>query len=404
MRVYTCTPVPFKGDYTFFSRDSGLMSVGLAKLGIESRAIMPTPAQDDDDPRLIRTEPQNLESPEWWISLGLDGLIFYSWAAPRYNRIAKAIRAANIPLLVYMDTSGLVSRIASPDNWRRESHVSLLHEGENLRAKAGNIVKAFLEASWNVTSNRRMEHYEAADKIAAVTPHGAMWIPNEALRLGRPELAEKFIYLPHPQLDAYNYDGRNKEPLVVTVGRWHRQDWAQKNPKVLLQSYYRFLESRPSWKGLIVGSGAPELAQLLHMERPDLKDRLEFIDYVRPEELPAIYQRARIGFWSSRWEGQQGTGAQALCCGCSVVSSSSALNSCFRHYVSRESGRLAHRNTPTALAEELLLEADAWDRGERDPERISRIWSDEFHAVQVAGRALDALELRWSPSNANCPI
>jgi hypothetical protein len=73
------------------------------------------------------------------------------------------------------------------------------------------------------------------------------------------------------------------------------------------------------------------------------------------------------------------------------VSTSSAQNSCFRHYVTRESGRLAPRNAPDALSDELVLEADAWEGGERDAERISRIWRAEFHAPEVARRALEAL-------------
>jgi hypothetical protein len=77
------------------------------------------------------------------------------------------------------------------------------------------------------------------------------------------------------------------------------------------------------------------------------------------------------------------------------VSPSSAQNSCFRHYVSRESGRLATRNTPDALSTELVLEADAWESGQRDPERISRIWCKEFHAPEVAMRAIQYLGLDY---------
>jgi glycosyltransferase involved in cell wall biosynthesis len=393
MKVYTCTPIRFRGDYTFFARESGLFSVALGQIGVESRPIMPGPAMGDDDPRLIRTEYHNLESEAWWRTFGLDGLILYSWAAPRYSRIAKAVRAAGIPLLVNMDTCGLVSPLASPGDWLREAHVRLLAERDGLFGKAIDVAKALIEMMFHPVSKRRVEHYEAATIVAAVTPHAALWIPNEAIRLGRPELASKFIYLPHPQLPIFTYDGSPKEPLVITVGRWHRADWPQKNPRVMLESYRRFLTARPGWKGVIIGGGAPDLGRLLGMEFPEIADRLEFVDYVKPEALPDLYRRARIGFWSSRCEGQQGTAAQALCCGCSVVSSSTAQNSCFRHYVTRESGRLASRNKSDALADELVLEANSWEAGERDPERISRIWREEFHAPNVATRALNALKI-----------
>ena len=77
-----------------------------------------------------------------------------------------------------------------------------------------------------------------------------------------------------------------------------------------------------------------------------------------------------------------------------MVASNSGTPSCFHHYVSRESGRLTIGMNSDALAEAMTLEAQAWDRGERDPEHISRIWTEEFHDVKVASRALEFLGVR----------
>lgn len=107
MKWYTCTPVSFKGDHTFFSRDSGAFCKAFQRIGVESRAIMPTPVQENDEPDLIRTEYANLEDPVWWKSLGIDGLILYGWGMGKYLPIARAIHEAGIFLVVYMDSSGL---------------------------------------------------------------------------------------------------------------------------------------------------------------------------------------------------------------------------------------------------------------------------------------------------------
>ncbi len=37
---YTCTPVAFKGDHTFFYRDSGLFSMSYEAEGWESKTVM----------------------------------------------------------------------------------------------------------------------------------------------------------------------------------------------------------------------------------------------------------------------------------------------------------------------------------------------------------------------------
>jgi hypothetical protein len=45
VRVFTCTPVDFAGDESFFSRESGMFCRGLRSIGVDSRAIMPGPAR-----------------------------------------------------------------------------------------------------------------------------------------------------------------------------------------------------------------------------------------------------------------------------------------------------------------------------------------------------------------------
>ncbi len=394
MKVYTCTPKRFPGDPAFFARDSGLFCMALRSLGIESQAIMPGPAIDGDMEGLIRASMQQLEDPGWWRALELDGLIFYSWASPHYNAIAKAIQAAGVPFLVVMDTCGMISRLSNPTDWLREAHIRPLAEISSFRQLPMMAGTWFVNAVSNYSAQRRLPHYEAATKVAAVTPLGQLWIPNEARALGRPELVEKFCYLPHPQPGAFQYNGSPKENLVISVARWNKPDWPQKNPKVLVQSLVDFLKMRREWRGLIIGSGATKLPDALGMADLRKHPQLEFASAVPPADLVGIYQKAKIGFWASLWEGQQGTGAQALCCGCSVVAPGSSLMSCFRHYVSRGSGRLSLLNEPRSLANELFLEAQAWEQGHRDPKRISDVWCPEFHAPEVAIRALQLLGLQ----------
>ena len=86
----------FHANRGFHIRDSGLIARHLRLLGLESKCIMPLPYYDDDTERdnLIRVEMEKLRDPEWWRSLGIDGVVLYSWAAPRYGAIARAIRRA----------------------------------------------------------------------------------------------------------------------------------------------------------------------------------------------------------------------------------------------------------------------------------------------------------------------
>jgi glycosyltransferase involved in cell wall biosynthesis len=393
MKVFTCTPVPFEGDDRFFTRESGCFSRGLSSLGVESLPIMPEPAWKTDSNNLLRVPYSRLEDPEFWRSLRLDGLILYSWAAPKYLPIARATRAAGIPFLVNVDFCGLVSRVANPYLWWRDLLPYQLRKTRSL-VDAARFSKQFLEGlGFGASTRKRLQTYTQATAICAVSPMAALWLKNETSRLRRPDLTSKIQYLPHPQMDIFSYDGAPKEKVVLSVGRWEMEDWTQKHPANLLHALDMFLEKYPDWRALIVGTGATKLISRLGTAKYHNIKRIEFIDFIKTEKLMPLLNKASICCWASRSEGQIGAGAQALCCGCSVVAGNSGTLSCFYHYASRESGRLATDMTASGLAEALMLEAQAWDSKQRDPARISRIWKDEFHSSMVAKRALHMLNL-----------
>jgi glycosyltransferase involved in cell wall biosynthesis len=392
VRVYTCTPVCFQGDYWFFTRESGLFSRGLKDLGIESISVMPGPAKPDDEDCLLRVPYEQLESQDFWGSLGLDGLILYNWAAPRYLKIARAVSTAGIPLLVNVDSCGLVSRPANPRLWRQYL-LPYLFRKTNSPFEAARLVSQILDnCGIYRVARKRLATYEAATVACGVSPMATEWLQREALHFGKSHLVQKIRYLPHPQLPDFAYRGAPKEKLVLSVARWEKEDWIQKNPALLIKALDAFLAKFPDWRACIIGRGAEKLLSSLKIATV-ATDRLQFIDFLQPEDLIPYYNRASIACWSSRSEGQIGTGAQALCCGCSVVAGNAGTLSCFHHYVSRESGRLAIDMTADALAEALMLEADAWSQGQRDPTRISDIWSNEFHSNKVAARGLEMLGL-----------
>lgn len=160
MKWYTCTPVPFKGDHTFFSRDSGAFCKAFQRIGLESRAIMPTPVQEGDDPDLIRTEYANLEDAAWWKSLGIDGLVLYAWGTGKYLPIARAIHDAGIFLVVYMDSSGLFFPwqywLPIAENmWTRD----VFARGK-IRGTAFFLLRLLKQHTWNLASRGRRKHLD----------------------------------------------------------------------------------------------------------------------------------------------------------------------------------------------------------------------------------------------------
>ncbi|MEI6177930.1 MAG: hypothetical protein WCS43_13650, partial [Verrucomicrobiota bacterium] len=106
---FTCTPLRFKGDRTFFARDSGLLCKGFQEIGVACKAIMPGPPMDDDQTDdLIRTAYENLEDPAWWKTLNGEGVVFYGWGSGKYVKIVRAIKQADLLLVSHMDTAGML--------------------------------------------------------------------------------------------------------------------------------------------------------------------------------------------------------------------------------------------------------------------------------------------------------
>lgn len=90
---------PARGS-TDWERDGGLFCLGLQSIGFDSKFIALAPPRVHDDEPRIDASVQQLRDPDWWRPLGLDGVVLYSWSAPRHEPIAKAITDAGLTLIV----------------------------------------------------------------------------------------------------------------------------------------------------------------------------------------------------------------------------------------------------------------------------------------------------------------
>ena len=124
MRWFTSTPCNFDGDQTFFDRDSGLTMRGFTALGIESGSITLGPAKETDLPAMTRATRQELESPEWWAAMNLDGLVFYTWGQARYAGMVRAAMQAGIQVAQVTDAQGVSSILA---DWRANLRAEAAH-------------------------------------------------------------------------------------------------------------------------------------------------------------------------------------------------------------------------------------------------------------------------------------
>ena len=383
MKVATCTPVDFEASPRFFSRDTGLLCRGFQAAGIDSVVVMPGIRQESDVADLVRATPDELESADWWKALGVEMVVLYAWGAPRFHPVAKAIRDAGIRLVQSMDTAGLPSPFADFRTWAETTlaEVAMPQPFPDRLKRIGRAGRDFLPGMFD---HRRLDMMNECDGIAAVSPQAMRSMAGYAEALGRRDVADKLIVVPHPVSMELIYRGEAKERRLLAVGRWGAADATQKDPKLTLEVIRGFLRDHPAWTAEIIGPEAGALADQLTGWTENVRDRVVFTNFIPHAELRSRYATSRILVCSSRFESFHIASAEAVCCGCSIVVADHPLLASTAWFTSERSGTLAHRRSKEALLEALATEAAAWEQGERNPESMAHHWSERLHADKVA--------------------
>ncbi len=359
-KVYTCTPVAFHANDWFFIRDSGLISRTLRTLGAESKVIMPLPYYADDlRGEIIRTEYKNLESTAWWQSLQIDAVVLYSWGAPRYRKIAKAIHQAGIRLVIHMDSSGDFT-CAFPPN-------------------ASFLRKIYLHLLVKVQDYFRAKHLSYA--------HTITWCPEAAKAVGKmffydKSVVEKCFPMTCPVTSECAYDGSEKKNIILSIGRW--DDTFQKRPEVLMRTMEALYATPNPSETHIYGTITHELQRWWNSLPPDVSHHIKLKGNIPNQQLREVYKQAKIIVCTSRYESSHIVSGEALCCGCSVVTPNrpKPLRDVL-WYTTKNSGTISAEDTPESLAEALRHELQLWESGHRDPQAIAHAWQPHFHADKV---------------------
>lgn len=358
-KVYTCTPVSFPANAHFFTRDTGLVSRTLRDLGYESSTIMPLPWHaDDEKEHIIRVAPAMLRSTKWWRSLGIDAVVLYSWGDPRYTLIARAIHQAGIKLILQLDFNG-----------------HFLKAEKFPRILRGYVVNVL-----------RSRHLSYADAIAA-SPIAKVYLRGH--RMYGSAIADKCHTMPTAVDNRFTYSGVVKERRIICVGNWEDPI---KRPAFMRETMQILLEEDANLQVDLCGPFSAACESWWLALPPTQRERLHLLGAVSHAELPALYNRAQVSVCTSESEGTHGVSAEALCCGCSIVTPNRERLRMVHWYTTRDSGTIADDDTPAALASAIRAELDAWSCHKRDPHSITQSWQQVFHTATTLPRILQAIQ------------
>lgn len=332
-------------------------------MGVESKCILPLPWHENSSRNnIIRTEYKNLESVEWWKSLGIDGLVLYSWGTPRYRKIARAVHKAGIRLHIHMDTSGDFEG----------ADYSCLSIVQKVFCKLRVFAQDFL----------RSYHLRFADTISA--GETVLQAISSRVFYGK-WLIEKGYPMASPISPEIKYDGREKRPIILFIGRWN--DTKQKRPEFMMQSLEYLYGTGVKSETRIYGVLTEELLQWHKTLPAETACLIKLMGVVPNSKLMAEYNDSQILACCSKYEGSHLVSSEALCCGASIVVTNLPISLRTVHwYTSKNSGRISEQDTPESFAEALRLELQAWEQNERNPHAISTTWQPYFHADKVLNK------------------
>lgn len=393
MTWYTCTPVSFGGGPDFFCRDSGLICKGLQSRGLPCKSVMPLPEHPGDVTEdLIRTEGTNLACPDWWSSIGASKVVLYSWADYRYWRMAEAIRNSGARVFLNLDGSGIMSPRVTPGLY----FCGVMGEQVRLHGcPIGAVTGALRCLAYSfyipfVQEPGRIAHMRAATAIGCIsTPALALW--RLWARMYAPEVVERMHLVPNPVADYLSYDPTvPKRDIVMAVGRW--DDEVHKRPALLASTIAEVAKRRGTTEFHIYGNPG-RIILTWHASLPqDIRKRIYLHGRVSHVELLGGFMQSRVGLCTSSHEGSHVASEEALCAGASVVAPLRRQLNAMLWYVSHDSGRLSTEDSTQNLAETLLMELEAWERGERDPVAISSYWQSLLSVSAVTRRIQELLE------------
>lgn len=324
-------------------------------MGVESKCIMPLPYYEDDQKNhLIRVAYKNLTSVSWWKSLGIDGLVLYSWGAPKYILIARAIHKAGIKLMIHLDMN------KNLHNLRKES----------LRDYLEDIRINFL----------RRWHLSYADIISC--PNTLIEEFKHSVFYGT-QIADKCLDFPTPVATHFITSTLPKQYKVTCIGRWTNDDTDKiKRPDFCIKTAQELVKIDPNVIVEIYGRTGSSIENT-YQSTIIGKERILLKGFANNKELPKIYQSSMVNYCSSQSEGTHIASAEALCCGCSIVTPPREELNTLHWYASKNSGRVAKEDTPESMAQAIVDELNAWKNGERSANQIAETWQSYFRIDKV---------------------
>lgn len=385
------------------------MSRSLQAKGYESKVILKKGAQGneslcEDPPDVLRATLEELESPQWWRSLKLDGIIMVAWARHRDTPIVRAIAASGTPLVLHVDGFGIAYPLFEHVDtfkffWCQERGTQ-----RGLAARTISFFKTALISCVKLLLRHTYlsyRHLRYATVVSLQTPTSLQRTHRLCTLFGGKEHGINLQLSGYPIPNDFRWDSSiPKEKRIIAIGRWG--DLSQKRANVLMDVCEQIAPLHPELQIDIFGTKTEALAHWHSALGVDLQRRIH-LHGIQPGKVVArAMQKAQVSFFPSSYEGGPQALFEGLSCGATTVGLDTPYMPGTRWAAACHHGDLAVRDTTEAYVTALDQALGKWERGDYSPEEISNFWLEKTN-VQVLLDAMLRAVAQASPARKTKP-
>ncbi len=314
MKILSFTPLPYGDGSGWWGRDLALTTLGFRALGHDASLVClrTTHPRDPYGRPVLLITPQEAKSPLWWQSQKPDFVILGLWTRPKYDPIRRAALSATPHVIERADSDGMRTASCGLHTYAKRRYDYFRDHTYRWPALVSIPISLFYSL-FSILATPRIEFRLARTlrllpALTVETPHATQLWKKLSTKLGAD--SKRIHCIPHPiKTDIFHPDSSvPPKKQIISVGRW---DSYQKNLPLLLKTLRSFLERNPCWTALVVGSGLPETSS---------QPRMIFSAPLSPRKLARRMQESRVFLSSSRFESFGLAAAEAVACGCRLVS------------------------------------------------------------------------------------
>ena len=353
-------------------KDPGQITIGLREAGVDAFLVPLRPAASNGQAPfpIVAGDPG---SDALWARAEADVVLVFSRLDPRHTTLLRRLKARGARIIVKADTDGTLGYPLVPHYLR-----ALMFSHDPL----GWIVR---NAKWRMPVKtfvaRKIEHIRLADAVIIESPDAVANVVRVLEYWGEGHLAARLHFVPNPVApDVCEAPLRQKDNVIVASGRW--DDEGAKNTRVLVRVLGEFLQTRPDYRSVILGSGSEYVHRLARPVGRDARVRMDVRGAVTRGDVVETLSGARVCLVSSRLESFGLAAAEALCMGCSVVVT--PIESLAYLSAHGATGTVARDFTPQALLTALREDVGKWERRVYDPARLAGRWRTTLGRREVA--------------------